>query len=74
MIEKTIPSLLNGLKLVYIISRHFKSDERIMSLLITISNEICNKVESILSKEKLFLYDENVTEEVFLEETEKKII
>lgn len=26
-IEKTLPSLLNGIKLVYIISRHFKSDE-----------------------------------------------
>lgn len=49
MIEKTIPSLMNGIKLIFVISRHFKSDERIVGLLVTISNEICNKIETKFS-------------------------
>lgn len=39
---------MNGIKLVYIISRHYKSDERISGLLITITNEICDKIENII--------------------------
>ena len=72
-IGKTLPSLLNGIKLVYIISRHFKTDERISSLLITISNEICNKVESILNIKRIFQYNDEISES-YLEETEKAII
>lgn len=61
------------MKLVYIISRHFKSDERIVDLLITISNEICNKVEKVLCKEKIFYYPEDLNEEEYLDEIEKLI-
>lgn len=47
VLEKTIPSLMNGIKLIFVISRYFKSDERITGLLICVSNEICHKVESL---------------------------
>ncbi len=63
---------------MYIISRHFKSDERISSLLITISNEICNKVESLLSIKTIFSVindKENcVSDEEHLENIKQKII
>jgi dynein heavy chain len=36
---------MNGLRLVWIISRHFKEEEQMQNLLQTISNEIANKVE-----------------------------
>lgn len=32
-VEETLPSLMNGLKLVWIISRHYKSDEKMQNLL-----------------------------------------
>ena len=43
-IEQCLSSLLNGLRLVFIISRHYKQDEKMIKLLTTIANEICDKV------------------------------
>ena len=60
-IEQSLSSLLSGLKLVFIISRHFKSDDRISTLLAIISNEICDKVESLVSFEVLFRQEEGVS-------------
>lgn len=48
IIEETLPSLMNGLRLVWIISRHFKEEEQMQNLLQTISNEIANKVEKFV--------------------------
>jgi len=45
-VEETLPSLMNGLKTVWTISRHYKSDDKMMNLLNLISNEIADKVES----------------------------
>jgi len=66
--------LLNGLKLVYIISRHFKSDERIRKLLEIISSEICNKVESILDVKTIFEFVSDKEDEQHLEETKSNIV
>jgi len=68
-IEQTIPSLLNGLRLVFIISRHYKSDEKMSNLLGTIADEICAKVESLISLDKLFKPREGVIYEDQLEES-----
>lgn len=73
-IEKTLPSLLNGIKLVYIISRHFKSDERISHLLITVSNEICQKVEDLLSMKRIFEVSEDKDLAQFWETVKEEII
>ena len=62
MIEKTIPSLMNGIKLIFVISWHFKSDERIVGLLVTISNEICEKIEHKFTMKKIFLCSEGMDE------------
>lgn len=62
MIEKTIPSLMNGIKLIFVISWHFKSDERIVGLLVTISNEICDKIEGKFSMKRLFICPEGTDE------------
>lgn len=68
MIEKTIPSLMNGIKLIFVISRHFKSDERIVGLLVTISNEICDKIESKFTMKWLFYYPDGADEIAILEQ------
>jgi dynein heavy chain len=45
VIEETIPSLLNGLKLIWTISRHInQTDQEFEDILEAISNEICAKV------------------------------
>ena len=36
---------MNGLRLVWIISRHYKTEEKMKNLLSTISNEIADKVQ-----------------------------
>jgi dynein heavy chain len=66
-IEQTIPSLLNGLRLVFIISRHYKSDEKMSTLLSTIADEICSKVESLVSLKKLFTPREDEVYEIQLD-------
>jgi len=44
-IEETLPSLLNGLKLIWTISRHINQNEaKFEDILEAISNEICSKV------------------------------
>ena len=45
-VEETLPSLMNGLKLVWIISRHYKSDDKMQNLLQTITNQIAEKVQN----------------------------
>jgi dynein heavy chain len=45
-IEETLPSLMNGLKMVWIISRHYKEGDKMVNLLSLISDEIADKVES----------------------------
>jgi dynein heavy chain len=74
VIEKTLPSLLKGLKVVFIISRHFKSDNKISSLLVTISTELCNKVQGLLNVESIFQDIKNNPDENFLEELKTKIV
>lgn len=44
-IEETLPSLMNGLRTVWVISRHYKGEEKMKDLLTLISDEIANKVE-----------------------------
>ena len=43
-IEDTLPSMMNALRMVWIISRHYNTDERMVSLMSRIADEIANKV------------------------------
>lgn len=54
-IEETIPSLLNGLKLIFTISRHINAETTKMEkLLHSISNEICEKVAHKINLKTIF--------------------
>lgn len=48
-LEETLPSLMNGLRLVWIISKHYKNGDKMSELLTTISNEIADKVKEIIN-------------------------
>jgi dynein heavy chain len=55
IIEETLPSLLNGLKLIWTISRHInQTDNKMEDLLDSISNEICDKVRSQIDIKRIF--------------------
>jgi dynein heavy chain len=54
-IEETLPSLLNGLKLIWTISRHIsQKEEEFEHILEGISNEICSKVRMEIDIKKIF--------------------
>jgi dynein heavy chain len=55
VIEETLPSLLNGLKLIWTISRHInQTDTKMEDLLDSISNEICDKVRNQIDIKRIF--------------------
>ena len=55
VIEETLPSLLNGLKLIWTISRHINQNEgKMEDLLESISNEICDKVRAKIDIRRIF--------------------
>jgi hypothetical protein len=45
----TIPSLMNGLRMVWIISRHYNTDDQMLPLMKRIVNELVDKVSSDVS-------------------------
>ena len=54
-IEETLPSLLNGLKLIWTISRHINQNEnKFEDILEAISNEICMKVREKIDIRAIF--------------------
>lgn len=54
-IEDTLSSLLNGLKLIWTISRHInQNDEKFQDILEAISNEICQRVKEKIEIKKIF--------------------
>jgi len=59
---------MNGLKTVWIISRHFKSEDKMQNLLNLISDEIADKVENEIKIQNLFkLNNESVSHETQLQ-------
>lgn len=55
-IDETLTSLMNGLRLVWTISRHYKGDE-MLNLMTCIANEIADKVESQIKVNEIFKKD-----------------
>ena len=46
VIQETIPSLMNGLKMIWIISRNYKNIDKMQDLISLITDEIADKVEN----------------------------
>jgi dynein heavy chain len=59
IIEETLTSLMNGLKMMWIISRNYKSNDKMQDLISLITDEIADKVESSIDVSKLFNLVEN---------------
>jgi dynein heavy chain len=54
VIQETIPSLMNGLKMVWIISRNYKNIDKMQELISLITDEIADKVQSSIKVQQLF--------------------
>ena len=72
-IEQCLPSLFNGLRLVFIISRHYKDNTRMTQLLSTIANQICDRVTATVNLRTLLKPSDDVLYETQLEESIKLI-
>lgn len=59
-VEEILPSLMNGLRTIWIISRHYKTDDKMKILLNLISNEIADKVEQAIKIQELFKLDDKI--------------
>jgi dynein heavy chain len=64
---------MNGLKMVWIISRHYKEGDKMQNLIQLISEEIADKVESQIKIGKLFHLRDDLPFEVQLEQSEQLI-
>lgn len=64
IVEETIPSLMNGLRMVWTISRHYKEGDKMNILISLITNEICDKVEAQINIPKLFDLSENAEKQL----------
>lgn len=64
---------MNGLKMVWIISRHYKEGDKMQNLISLISDEIADKVESQIKIQKLFILRDDLPFEMQLEQTEQLI-
>jgi dynein heavy chain len=73
-IEETLPSLMNGLKMVWIISRHYKEGDKMINLLTLISDEIADKVETSIKITKLFRLIDDLPYESQLEASKQLIV
>ncbi|XP_043489632.1 dynein axonemal heavy chain 10 [Polistes fuscatus] len=55
-INNVIPSLLNGLRMIWILSSYYSSEDKMVSLFERISWQLCQNIRTNLSIDKLFNY------------------
>ena len=50
----TLPSMMNALRMVWVISRHYKEDHRMEPLMVRIAWEIANKISALINVRTIF--------------------
>lgn len=56
-VKDLLPSLFDGLHMIWVLSRHYGSDETMVPLLERIAWCLCDKTVNLLDNEKLFRYN-----------------
>jgi dynein heavy chain len=54
VIQETIPSLMNGLKMAWIISRNYNNVDKMQELISLITDEIADKIQNTIKVKQLF--------------------
>ena len=50
----TVPALMNSLRMVWVISRHYNTDERMVPLMMRIAWELCERVARVVNVRTIF--------------------
>lgn len=56
IVLETIPGLMNSLRMVWVISRHYNTDERMVPLMERIAWELCERVARVIHIRAIFRY------------------
>ncbi len=56
VVTETIPKMMSALRMVWIISRHYNRDERMVPLMERIANQLCDRVARSINIRTLFSY------------------
>lgn len=56
VVTETIPKMMSALRMVWIISRHYNRDERMVPLMERIANQLCDRVARSINVRTLFRY------------------
>lgn len=54
VVGDTLPTMMNGLKMVWVISRHYNTDERMVPLMERIAWELCERVARVIRINSIF--------------------
>lgn len=54
LVTETLPNLMVALRMVWIISRHYNTDERMVPLMERIAFQLCERVMRIINVKTLF--------------------
>lgn len=73
-VEETLKSLMNGLRLVWIISRHYQNEKKMQKLISTVSFEILAKVENQIKIKELFSLEDSQFYDKQLDKTKQTIV
>ncbi len=62
IVLETLPALMNSLRMVWVISRHYNTDERMVPMMERIAWEICERVARVVNVKTVFRYSVRVTQ------------
>ena len=54
IVVDTLPSLMNSLRMVWVISRHYNTDERMVPLMVRIAWELCERAARVVNVRTVF--------------------
>ena len=69
VVTETIPKMMSALRMVWIISRHYNRDERMVPLMERIATQLCDRVARSINIQTLFRYIHSVGVRFFVTST-----
>ena len=54
IVLETLPAMMNSLRMVWVISRHYNTDERMVPLMMRIATELCVRVARVINVRTIF--------------------
>lgn len=54
IVLETLPSMMNSLRMVWVISRHYNTDERMVPLMERIAWELCERIARVINVKSIF--------------------